>query len=103
MRSKEVENSIKVIKRDITNYREELEIEIEFEDGIDEQRTAYLIQQITAYETLLYYISKLEKEIIMLENTKNTCPVTNTSGSKCDLKGDMKPFYHIERKKDVDG
>ena len=32
MRSKEVENSIKVIKRDITNYREELEIEVKIEN-----------------------------------------------------------------------
>lgn len=58
---------------------------------------------IKAINTVLNYISDLEKEIIILENTKNTCPVTNTSGLRCDLKKYMKPFYHIERKKDVDG
>lgn len=62
MRSKEVSKAIKVIQRDITDYEEELEIEIEFEDGIDEQHVSYLIQQKTSYETVLNYISELEKE-----------------------------------------
>lgn len=62
MRSKEVSKAIKVIQRDITDYEEELEIEIEFEDGIDEQHVSYLIQQKTSYETVLNYISELEKK-----------------------------------------
>ena len=61
MRTKEVENAIKVIQRDIKDWKEMLEIEIEFEDGTDEQQVAYLTQQTTSYETLLSYIEELEK------------------------------------------
>ena len=62
MRSKEVEKAIKVIQRDIKDWKEMLEIEIEFEDGTDEQQVAYLTQQITSYETLLSYIEELEEK-----------------------------------------
>ena len=39
MRSKEVEKAIKVMQKDIKDYKAELEIELE--DRIDEQRIAY--------------------------------------------------------------
>ena len=68
MRSKEVEQSIKVIKKDIKDWKEMLEIEIEFEDGIDEQQVAYLTQQITAYETVLKYISDLEEKVNSIDS-----------------------------------
>ncbi len=65
MRSKEVENAIKVMQRDITDYKEELEIELE--DRIDEQHISYLIQQTTSYETVLSYIEELEEETKEIE------------------------------------
>lgn len=36
--------------------------------------------------TLLNLIVKQQEEIIVLENTKNTCPALNTSGVLCPLK-----------------
>lgn len=59
MRSKKVEKAIKVMQKDIKDYKAELEIELE--DRIDEQRIAYLHQQTTSYETVLTYIKQLEE------------------------------------------
>lgn len=37
-------------------------------------------------EVILNLIEKQQKEIERLENIKNICPITNTSGMKCELK-----------------
>lgn len=37
-------------------------------------------------QLLLNLIEKQQKEITRLENIKNICPITNTSGIRCDLK-----------------
>lgn len=97
MRSKEVEEGIELLKNEILLIKEGLE------KGWYYGERYNLEQEVKKKETVLSYISKLEKEITVLENTKNICPVINTSGIKCDLKRATKPFYHIERKKDVDG
>ena len=39
-----------------------------------------------AHKVLLNLIKKQQKEITRLENIKNICPITNTSGIRCDLK-----------------
>lgn len=39
-----------------------------------------------AVKTILNLIEKQQKEIERLENIKNICPITNTSGMKCELK-----------------
>ena len=64
MRSKEVKKAIKVMQRDLKYYKEALENEIAFDDGIDEQQLAYLHQQTTSYETLLAYIEELEQNSV---------------------------------------
>lgn len=38
-------------------------------------------------------IQELKQENILLKNTKNNCPATNTSGIKCSLKND--DYKHI--------
>lgn len=43
-------------------------------------------KEININKTLLNLIEKLQKEIERLENIKNICPITNTSGVKCELK-----------------
>ena len=61
MRSKEVENAIKVFKKTLKVYEENLDIELDFKEALDEGEIAYLNQQINSFETLLSYIETLEK------------------------------------------
>ena len=73
----ELSEAIKILK----NYREELwkdnsRVEGWAESGED-------LEKMYAIDTVLQELEKLQKENVMLENTKNNCPYLNTSGVSC--------------------
>lgn len=70
MRSKEVENAIKVIKKDLDLAKKELDIETDCTEPY-RPRIAYLYQQKETYDTLLSYIEELEKENKYLRDENN--------------------------------
>ena len=84
MRSKEVDEAIKLTYENLNQDKNELIRVIEYKRG--DTMKEYLEKEIKRSETLLAYISELEKEILVLENTKNTCPALSTSGVLCPLK-----------------
>lgn len=54
-----------------------------FDEDINVKCGKETVKHIT---TVLNLLEKQQKEIERLENIKNICPITNTSGIKCELK-----------------
>lgn len=54
-----------------------------FDEDINVKCGKETVKHIT---TVLNLIQKQQEEIERLENIKNICPITNTSGMKCELK-----------------
>lgn len=67
---------------------EDLKLTIEQE----KEELPYSEESLKNNETLLNLIEKQQKEITILENTRNCCPLGNTSGIICNVKkGDYIP------------
>ena len=59
----------------------------EVRENTKEETPTYIFDRdIKCLPILLNLIEKQQKEIERLENIKNICPITNTSGIKCELK-----------------